>query len=436
MYDNENSPENSAENSAENSEDVFTDSDNLIFSSMDIENLRATYKTLMIQYEKAINDINSPEKNKNDVIVCSTTKNKIVRKNINDNFKLLNTDLQIFSVSSNYDGTITICTKETKETNEYKLYIQNQYSSNIIVLPKVCCINTTITKALLAPDNSMIGIGNDNNMYAKIYANGSSQWAGPINDPGEKFLDVALCPNNSLLCIGTDNGLYTYSSYKILKTNRSKTNFSTSNFKPIAITVSQEGVVYAIDTNNMIQKTKSYTLLNDIWESITDPNNFKFTSIALYSDVYKAYGIKNLEYLNKNLLKINLQIQKLMEDEKNQIYDDGYQTQEDSNKNLVELYDKLLEDKARIKLSLDEYKTLEEKQNSSMLYVKKYNVIIKFVLLIFFILFLLIIIMYFTSGFNRGYNPGYNPRYNQGYNPRYNQGYNQGYNPRYNQGYY
>ena len=43
---------------------IFTNSDDLTYSSMDIEELRARLKTLLFQYQKAVNDMNLPKNKK------------------------------------------------------------------------------------------------------------------------------------------------------------------------------------------------------------------------------------------------------------------------------------------------------------------------------------------------------------------------------------
>jgi hypothetical protein len=111
-------------------------------------------------------------------------------------------------------------------------------------------------------------------------------------------------------------------------------------------------------------------------------------------------------------MSINLQIQNLMKNETNYLYEDGNQNQDNLKTNLTNLYDNLLEDKTRIKLALNEYKTLEEKENVSLKQIKKYNTIITFFTIIFIILFVFIVITYFTSNTNnnQGYNEGNNQR--------------------------
>jgi len=387
---------------------IFTNSDELTYSSMDIEELRARLKTLLFQYQKAINDMNLPKNKKKNVIVCSTTNNVIIIKNLNDNkdFETMKTtNSKFYSVSSNYDGTITFCTTFNV------LAIKNQYNLNTKFLPKVCC-NINIIKAMLTPDGSIVGIGMDKNIYEKTYAYDSKPWGGPVNIKGQTVLDIAVCPDNSLLCVGTDNQLYRYENYKKLRTNRIKEKFNETGFKIIAITVSEDGEVYVIDTTNKIKKNTSYKQLTNNWIPIIDSYVYKINSIALYSDLYKIYEIQKLEYINRNLMSINLQIQKLMKNETNYLYEDGNQNQDNLKTNLTNLYDNLLEDKTRIKLALNEYKTLEEKENVSLKQIKKYNTIITFFTIIFIILFVFIVITYFTSNTNnnQGYNEGNNQR--------------------------
>ena len=257
------------------------------------------------------------------------------------------------------------------------------------------------TKIALAPNQSIIGVGTDHNLYvsanlinnlphptvspspnATTKAAGTpSSWMGPFQaiSGNVKILDFAICPDNSIYGVGTDNQLYSLPSYTELNASWVPFTPAVNNIKSIAI--APDGKLFAVMTSGSGNPTDGFISYLEDW------NNPQGTWLPLGSNscCYQSISAFLMDPINEagkctaliqsekvaNLMNETTKIRNYIKNNKDFFSTVGGEIGQaiSVNNELAKIYQELQEDRRKINLALRLDQQLDEEGEDQTRYV-------------------------------------------------------------------
>jgi hypothetical protein len=394
-------------------------------TSLNLKSLEKEFNLVLSMYDKSyqnyLNELQNGSNNVNSYIILGVGlgNDLYMKETFSTNWLKVNDTSGTVNTISTMPNNGLMCADTTGN-----IFIKQHYTDiNWTMINNTCCV----LKAIMAPDQSIIGLQKDNMLYVRKTLNDS--WTGPINPTGETMIDFTICPDGSVLCVGSNNGLYKYSNYKTLNSNWSYLGDQTCCVK--SITVAPDGKLIAVgNSDNSLYYMDSYQNISSSWtfmgsnsccvQSITTVNNNPLNDCSVlpsnrvaYCDVNiskqdclskglcyddsisgapycynKKQAVQQLQKINNKLIDLNQQIQKEL-----QKSNDANSNNTDINKlngnTIQEVYQKLLDDKDKIDVMLKEEEVLDRQQNDTTIQVERNQALYR----MFFLLALIIVII-------------------------------------------
>ena len=252
-----------------------------------------------------------------------------------------------------------------------------------------CCVKS-IT---IAPDGTFIGVGTDNQLYTKQnYKDLTTAWKGPYSSQNSSCCVTSITTVANTNYNTTKYNTSTAPDFNIVKPDM--TSLKDSAFwgtSPLSQSkVNTVGECQALCANASGCSGATYNQTTSLCSLRKGDANIVAGGPTDYSIVPKAKSLlKIVQGINDKLTQVNQQIQTLSQTaEKEFNTEAGNRTT--SNTNLLNQYSNLVVERTKIKNMLDEYQTLDEKQNEGDIQISQnyYSFILLMILAILFIFLL------------------------------------------------
>jgi len=251
----------------------------------------------------------------------------------------------------------------------------------------------TFKKVAEAPDNSLIGIGTDNNLYVNYNSQNNSAWMGPIPaiNGNIKIIDFAICPDDSVYGVGSDYQIYRCPSYHMMNGGWTPLSPAVSNVK--AITVAPDGKLFAIMNggsggSGTVSYLESWNHPHGSWLPLG--STCCFTSLTTFSNILMKVGYGGVinSDIYKDLLQSTADMEKLVANNPQYFGTVGEQVGDasETNKTLTQIYNNLLADQKNIDKTLGEFETMDDDEKEQTKYLESQNMMFRVVFVVFLIL--------------------------------------------------
>ena len=252
-----------------------------------------------------------------------------------------------------------------------------------------CCVRS-IT---IAPDGTFIGVGIDDQLYAKVsYKDLSTPWQGPYNS------------ENSSCCVTSITTVPNYSYNSSQFNTTTQPNFNVNSVPMTSVkgttfwgasslsqsTLKTVGECEALCSTTAGCSGATYNETSTICSLRKGDGDIMTGGSADYSIVPKSLSLlKIVQNINDKLTQVNEKIQKISQPIETQFNAEAQQ-RSTSNTNLIDQYNNLVEERDKIQKMLNEYQTLDEQQVEGNIHISQnYYSFILLMFLAILVIFLL-----------------------------------------------
>jgi hypothetical protein len=230
-------------------------------SSLSLEELTMEYKMTLMMYNKVQSDYINYLKDVNDgsdytIVGVGTDGHLWSSAGIDGGWAPTNDGgAGITGICTGNDGkTILVCGYDNQ------IYTKSSWDSMLYTVSSGSCC---ITKVAQGSDGTIVGIGMDNTLYAKV--GGLTAGWTHVNSTGEYATALCIAPDDSVYIIGSYTGsdgygIYKKKSYKTLASE--SWELITSQFF-IDITIMTNGTMIGVGTDNNLYTYASYKHIRD-----------------------------------------------------------------------------------------------------------------------------------------------------------------------------
>jgi len=195
-------------------------------------------------------------------------------------WKLVNDDSNgnIKSICTGNDGSTIIATNVVNNLDHKPSWDAPNWQGGV---ENPCCVKSVAQ----GPDGTIVGVGMDSKLYSKPDLNG--QWKFTSYPWNENVIDVCIPPDNSILVVGGDLNIYKKDNYKNLEgVDWTRIDNTCCVY---AITIAPDGKLIGVGTDYALYVKADYKNLTAPWSGPYNSQNNSCCVVSITTVVNKNY---------------------------------------------------------------------------------------------------------------------------------------------------